>query len=259
MSYDVTKLTRLKHLQSLANRIKTGFATKGELSPVSEAAASAFKSGRVEGSTVSLYTTADQSGDAAFSFDFPAEMFLDQAKTAFIPSFAWGEEAYPGSADPGLEGKPVMALAVKGSDGSVAYSFLDMAALVDTYKAKGEGKDASTTVTVSGYEVEVKVNVSAEADNLLQVKDDGLYVAKQAVDVSGKADKAAGAAAGNFAALDGDGNLADSGKKPSDYSKVEAGSADGTIKVDGTDIAVVTIATDAEAAEMLDEVFGAAE
>jgi len=256
MSYDVSKLTRLKHLQSLANRIKTDFAAKEELSPVSAAAAAAFKSGKVEGGTVSLYTTADQSGAAAFSFDFPVEMFLDQAKTAFIPSFAWSDAAYPGSTDPGLEGKPVMALAVKGSDGSVAYSFLDMAALVDTYKAKSEGKDASTTVTVSGYEVEVKVNVSAEADNLLQMKADGLYVAKQAVDVSGKADKATGAVAGNFAALDAEGNLADSGKKPSDYSKVEAGGTAGTIKVDGADITVVSIATDAEATEMLDGVFG---
>jgi len=258
MGYDVSKLTQLKHLQSLANRIKSDFAAKEELSPVSAAAAAAFKSGRVEGGTVSLYTTADQSGGAAFSFDFPAEMFLDQAKTAFIPSFAWSEDAYPGSADPGLEGKPVMALAVKGSAGGVAYSFLDMAALVDTYKAKGEGKDASTTVTVSGYEVEVKVNVSAEADNLLQMKADGLYVAKQAADVSGKADKVTGAADGNFAALDAGGNLVDSGKKPSDYSKVEAGGAAGTIKVDGADITVVGVATDAEAAEMLDGVFGAA-
>lgn len=37
-------------------------------------------------------------------------------------------------------------------------------------------------------------------------------------EVEGKADKVVGAAAGNFAALDAKGNLADSGKKPGDFS-----------------------------------------
>ena len=55
-----------------------------------------------------------------------------------------------------------MVLAVKGENpDSCTYSFLNMAALVDTYAAKTTGKDASTTVTIAGYEVDVKVNVSA--------------------------------------------------------------------------------------------------
>ena len=77
-----------------------------------------------------------------------------------------------------------------------------MAALVDTYKAKAVGKDASTTVTIAGYEVDVKVNVSAAAGNALTLKDDGLYVpTPEEVDISGKADKVTGATTGNFAAL----------------------------------------------------------
>lgn len=36
-------------------------------------------------------------------------------------------------------------------------------------------------------------------------------------DISGKADKVSGATSGNFASLDSNGNLADSGKKPSDF------------------------------------------
>ncbi len=83
-------------------------------------------SGKVEGNKVKLFTSTDKTGVAAFEFDFPVEMVLDQAKTAFVPKFAWSAETYPGSTDPKLEGKPVMVLAVKGSDGSVAYSFMGM-------------------------------------------------------------------------------------------------------------------------------------
>lgn len=39
-------------------------------------------------------------------------------------------------------------------------------------------------------------------------------------DTSGKADKVAGATSGNFAGLDADGNLTDSGKKPSDFEAI---------------------------------------
>lgn len=253
MAYNDKNLAKLAALESLATRIEA------ELTPLAQSVATALKSGKVDGNTVSLYTSADKTGAPAFTFDFPVEMFLDQAKTAFISKFTWTAEIYPGSADPGLNGKPVMALAVKGDNGAVTYSFLDMAALVDTYKPKATGKDASTTVTVEGYEVEVKVNISAEADNQLQFKKDGLYVPKPAaVDLSGKTDKVSGAAAGNFAALDADGNLTDSGKKPGDFSKVEASGTAGAIKVDGVDVAVVGIATDAEVKDMLDKVFGVA-
>ena len=72
--------------------------------------------------------------------------------------------------------------------------------------------------------MDVKVNVSAAAGNALVLKDDGLYVpTPEEVDISGKADKATGATTGNFAALDGEGNLTDSGKKPADFVGAEAG------------------------------------
>mgnify|MGYP000780582041 CR=1 FL=1 len=98
----------------------------------------------------------------------------------------------------------------------------DAGMVTDT--AKTTGKDASTTVTIAGYEVDVKVNVSAAAGNALVLKDDGLYVpTPEEVDISGKADKATGATTGNLAALDGEGNLTDSGKKPADFVAAEAG------------------------------------
>lgn len=283
MAYDVNKLVKLASLKALAEKVNT------ELTPVKAAAIDAFKSGKVEGNKVKLFTSTDKTGVAAFEFDFPVEMVLDQAKTAFVPQFTWSLETYPGSEDPGLNGKPVMVLAVKGSDGSVTYSFMGMASLVDTYKAKVSGKDASTTVTIAGYEMDVKVNISKELNNVLEVRADGLYVPK--TDISGKADKVQPAVDGNFAGLDASGNLIDSGKKAADFvaaeagkrlmtdaegtklggiaanaTKVEKSATNGNIKINGvetqvykepSDVVHGSIASTEDVTAMLTEVFGA--
>ena len=111
------------------------------------------------------------------------------------------------------------------------------------------------------------------------------------VDISGKADKAKNATAGNFAALDGEGNLTDSGKKPADFvaaetgkrlmtnaegeklkgisagaTKTAASETNGHITIDGVDTTVYTepsdvihgtVASDEDVTAMLTEVFGA--
>ena len=287
MAYNANALVRLAALKALAAK------TKAEIDNINTDVSKAIKSLGVSGNTVSFYTSADKSGDAAFTFDFPKELFLDQVKTTFVPKFAFSAETYPDATDPKLAGKPVMVLAVKGQNpDSCTYSFLDMSALVDTYKAKATGKDASTTIEIAGYEVEVKVNISKEADNILVMKGDGLYVPKaKETDISGKADKVAEATDGNFAALDADGNLKDSGKKAADFvaaeagkrlmtdaegtklggvaegaTKVEASETNGNVKINGVDTKVYTepsnvvhgaIATDTEVTEMLNEVFAA--
>lgn len=106
MAYDVSKLAKLAALKTLAEKVKSDYATKTEVKTVSDSAAAAFKSGKVDGNTVSLFTSEDKSGNAAFTFDFPTEMFLDQTKTEFVAKFKWAEATYPGSTDPKLEGKP---------------------------------------------------------------------------------------------------------------------------------------------------------
>lgn len=281
MAYNATALVRLAALKALAAK------TKAEIDNINTDVSKAIKSLGVSGNTVSFYTSADKSGDAAFTFDFPKELFLDQVKTTFVPKFAFSAETYPDATDPKLAGKPVMVLAVKGQNpDSCTYSFLDMSALVDTYKAKATGKDASTTITVSDYEIEVKVNVSAAAGNALSLKADGLYV-----DISGKADKVKNATVGNLAALDASGNLTDSGKKPADFvaaetgkrlmtdaegeklkdisagaTKTAASETNGHITIDGVDTTVYTepsdvihgtVASDSDVTAMLTEVFGA--
>lgn len=281
MAYNANALVRLSALKNLAAK------TKAEIDNINTDVSKAIKSLGVDGNTVSFYTSTDKSGTAAFSVDFPSELFLDQTKTTFVAKFKFDAATYPGATDPKLDGKPVMVLAVKGQNpDNCTYSFLNMAALVDTYAAKATGKDASTTVTIAGYEIEVKVNVSATAGNALSLKSDGLYV-----DISGKADKAKNATAGNFAALDGEGNLTDSGKKPADFvaaetgkrlmtsaegeklkgisagaTKTAASETNGHITIDGVDTTVYTepsdvihgtVASDEDVTAMLTEVFGA--
>ena len=237
--------------------------------------------------------TGDGGSDAAAN---PLDMDIEEAMPAISSALSTisgdkVERTYPGSTNPSLDGKPVMVLAVKGENpDSVAYSFLNMAALVDTYKAKETGKDASTTIEISGYEVEVKVNISKEDGNVLELKGDGLYVpTPEKTDISGKADKVKSATSGNFAGLDENGNLTDSGKKADDFVAAEAGKrlmtdAEGTklgkiaeeatkteksdtngcVKINGVDTEVYkeptdvihgSIATDDEVTEMLNEVF----
>lgn len=92
----------------------------------------------------------------------------------------------------------------------------------------------------------------------IQKKDvDGEYADYQVVDLTAafnaKADKVANATAGNFAGLDAEGNLTDSGKKAADFAtaaqgakadtalqkaNITAGSTNGTIAVGGDDVAV---------------------
>lgn len=232
MSATKKNITTRTTIQNLAAELKKTFATKAGVAAVEAKADAAFKSGKVDGNTVSFYTTADKSGSPAFTLDFPAELFLDQTKTVFAPKFTFSTETYPGATDPSLNNKPVMVLAVKGEGDSVTYSFLNMAALVDTYSAKATGKDASTTVEIAGYEVDVKVNISADEGNQLQLKGDGLFVPAPApTDISGKADKVTGATNGHLAALDANGNLNDSGKAAADFVE--------KVIVDGVEDAVV--------------------
>ena len=86
---------------------------------------------------------------------------------------------------------------------------IDAAALVDIYT----GASTSTAdVTVSkDNKISVTVKASAEDGNLVQVKEDGLYVAP--VDQSAKMDKDADAVAGNLAKFDANGNAIDGGVK----------------------------------------------
>lgn len=202
------KITTKTTIENLAAELKKRFtATDTSLKAAQAQIALAFKSGKVDGNTVAFYTSSDKTGDPVFTLDFPTEMFLDQTRTTFVPSFSFADGSYTGATDPKLDGKPVMVLAVKGEGktASVTYSFLDMAALVDTYKAKTADKDKSTTVTVSGYEIDVKVNISSDANNALtRGSDGGLFVPETEIKVDD-------ATKDNLVSFGEDGGFKDSG------------------------------------------------
>ena len=207
------------------------------------------------GQLKSLATRAKGAIDAAIQA-LPTEMFLDQAKTAFIPNFAFNGTTYAGASNPNLDSKPVLVLAVKGIDHTnnnaetTTYSFLDVSTLVDTYNTAAG--DSSKVLTIAGYTV--TFNVSADTNNAVEVLNDGIAVrvsssadnalTKDAnglyVNITGKADKAASPTAGHVAGLDASGNPTDTGIVAANV------------------LTTADVATDAEVSEMLTEVFGAA-
>lgn len=163
------------------------------------------------GNTWNFYTVEAPTAEdtPAFSIDVPTEYFLDQAKTTFVQEFVWSAEAYAGSTNPELDGKPVLVMAVKGDDDSVTYSFVNVEALVDIYT----GVETETVIVDvnSDNEISAEVKVSAEEGNFIEVKEDGLYVTVEPVDLSGKADKVAEVKDAQILVDDGEGNLAASG------------------------------------------------
>ena len=206
-TYDETKFVLLSDLKSEAQKAKAAITAANTL------ASAGIRSGKVSGNSVSFYTSADASGTAVFSFDFPNELVLDQLKTTFVANFAFNATTYAGATDPNLNGKPVLVIAVKDTNAAgtaaTTYSFLNMETLVDIYTA------GDNSINVNGYAINVKI--SATAGNHLTLGADGLMV-----DVSDKADKVANATAGNVATLDANGNLTDSGHGIATSTEVNA-------------------------------------
>ena len=228
MSVDTTKLATLAHLGQLAQKTVTGLSTK-------------IQNVTTSGSTVNFFTGSDTSGTPAFTFDFPEEIFLDQAGTTLVENFAWSAATYPGSTNPNLDGKVVLVLAVKGdkqTNPTTKYSFVNLENLVDTYTA------ADNTINISGYTVAVKI--SAAANNAISVNNDGLHV-----DISGKVDKETG-----------------KGLSTNDYTTAEktklAGIAEGaqvnvieSVKVNGTALTITDKAVNVDLSGKADKVTSA--
>lgn len=197
MSIDMTKLVRLNALDSLAS------VTSSAINEVKTTVADAIKNVAVNGNTVNFYTESevDSSTTVAFTFDFPAEMVIDQAHTTFEPNFAFDSDTYVDATDPNLDGKPVLVLGVKTTDAqnniTIAYSFLNLYNLVDLYSVKSG--DSSKLLVINGKEIEVKI--SATAGNIITANADGFYATT----------RVAGASAGNIAIFDANGAPSDGG------------------------------------------------
>lgn len=159
-------------------------------------------------------------------------------------------------------------LLVEANEGKVYNITAAFTTTADFVEGAGKKHPAGTNVVV--------INTAESGDAVYKFD-----VLAGFVDLSGYTEKVDGATAGNFAALDAEGNTTDSGKSASDFvaaesgkrlmtdaegtkldgisegaTKTEASETEGAIKIDGTEVAVVTFATDAEVTAMLNEVFG---
>lgn len=129
----------------------------------------------------------------------------------------------------------------------------------------GDGLDGDE-ITTSGT-----ISLNATTKSSLAKADTAL----QAADIVGKADKVSGAVNGNFAGLDANGNLTDSGKKASDFATADqgtladsavqsvslaSGANNGTVKltVDGVDTDNIAVTGLGTAAYKADTAFDAA-
>ena len=182
--------------------VEFGQAVASEIIALKTASSSAIKYVSVANNTVSFFTSTDGTGTAAFSFNFPIELVLDQLKITFVSYFAFSSETYAGATNPSLEGKPVLVIAVKDTNATgtttTNYSFLNMEDLIDIYTA------GDNSININGYNVSVKI--SATTGNHLTLGADGLML-----DVSDKVDKVTNATEGNITVMTAAGGISDSG------------------------------------------------
>lgn len=145
VNYDGSKLTWLRG----GDYVNFGIPTETDTSTIvtidvdPDSSVSSSSTGLVTSKAVYDYV-------ASVIAALPKEQFLDLTKTTFVQNFKWSSTTYPNSTNPGLEGKPVLVLALKNAqntsdttDDTIAYSFLNMYELVDTYTG-------TSPITVSG-------------------------------------------------------------------------------------------------------------
>ena len=237
MAYDLTDLVTTAQLKKLATR------TNAELGETIRFVA-------VSGNTINFYNEKaleDPAQEAAFSVDFPSELFLDAAATQLVQNFAWSAASYPDTTDPNLDGKQVLVLGVKtqtGANATVAYSFVDLTSLIEIIEIASGDSAKVLSLTENGNTRTIGFNISATAD-------DGLYATL----------RVSGAVQDNVVVFDANGAPADSGIASADVlTKLASATADHivTLNADGSiKDSGVMIATDTEIDEMITEVFGA--
>lgn len=274
MAYELTDLTTLGQLKSLATR------TKSELDLT-------LRTILVSGNTVNFYRekNATASNTPAFHFDFPSELFLDQASTQLVQNFTWSAETYPESTNPNLNGKQVLVLGLKteAADGTetIAYSFVDLTSLIEIVDIATGDSSKVLSIAENGKTRTITFNISQAAGNMLSANADGLYATTRitgatadhlaSFDANGapvdsgiaKADvqQKVTAVENNVATFDANGFVKDSTKAIADIQTKVTGAVAGNVAIfDASGFVVDStkgIATDAEVAEMITEVFGA--
>lgn len=227
MSYDINKLTKLGHLKSLANKIKSDYATKAELAAIEVPEYSVTKQATAEAGFLSTYYLTKDGAQVGEKINIPKDFLVNSADIKTVET-----------ADTPYEGAQVGDLYIdfvinsKSADDTASHVYLPVNELVDAYTG-GNGIEVSAQNLISA-----KID-TANANGL------GVTAAGFKLDVA-TASTAGAMSAADKAKLDG---------VAAGATKVEASTTPGNIKVNGTETAVVTIATDEEVTEMLADVF----
>ena len=220
MAYNVEKLTKLKALKQLAERIQTDFATKRELSELS---------GRVEdlvtaGGEPNVITAVKVNGAAQTVTDKAVDIAVPVSVSQLTNDSGYQTEDH-------LRRKKVESAEAIDPAAADADQFIYMVP-----KGGGENGDKfdeymvidGAVEKVGDWAVDLSGYVLKEAGKGLSAND---YTSAEKAKLAGVAEGAV---------------------------KVEAGAESGSIRINGVETAVVEIAADAEVTEMLTEVFGQA-
>ena len=204
------KLTKLKHLKSLAEKIQTDYATKAELpTKVSDLTNdSDFQTGTEVSEAISAAVAGAliPSGSIAFA-SLPALQKSNCNKIYNITDSFTTTSDFVEGADKSYPAGTNVAIINVGTASSPSYKY-------DTYTG---------TFDFSGFATKVSSATNgnfAGLDSNGNITDSGSKASDFLTshqDISGKADKVTGATNGNLAGLDSNGNLTDSGSKASDF------------------------------------------
>lgn len=160
-TYDVTDLVTVGQVKTLATRIATRLAALE--SP------KAFKGVKIEDNKLKFYEGTDTTVTPLTYVDLLEELYLQGAQTDIVENFAFSAATYPGANDPGLDGKTVLVLAVKG-DGTpptVKYSFVSMTGIIDDFIPKISG---GTTGNLTSIQTDGTITDSTIASDTVVTK-----------------------------------------------------------------------------------------
>ena len=231
MAYNEEKLTKLKHLKQLAQRIDADFATKTELSTLS---------GRVD----SLVTAGGEPNViTAVKVNGSAQTITDKAVDITVPV-----KVSDLNNDSGFQTEAEVAAAVAAAD------HLKRKIVANTDAIDVSAADAAQYI----YMVQKGTAKSGDKyDEYMVIGGAVERVGDWTVDLSGYVEKqeGKGLSSNDYTAED----KAKLAGISEGATKVTASETAGAVKVDGVDVPVVELATDAEVTEMLAEVFDTAE
>lgn len=172
--------------------------------------------------------------ESTYETEIPAEGGKIYTDLSNNKTYRWGGSAYV----------EISASVALGETQGTAYEGSKGKALKDAFDAHEANTDIHvTTSDKTAWNAKYdKPSGGIPKTDLAQAVQDSLDLADSAIqehqDITGKADKVSGATADNFAGLDGNGNLKDSGKSASDFATAAQGtkadSAIQSVKVNGT-------------------------